>query len=507
MKKIVFLILSVLLMGSMASASSGKCGAELTWNLDQKGVLTIRGKGAMKDFGRSSSPWNPSNVEYIIIEEGVTSIGKWAFAGCRKVVNVALPPTVTDIRANSFKGCERLAVITLPYGLLTIGDAAFEGCDKLVQVHIPGSVTAIGDKAFAGCELIQSVNLPSRLKAVGVKAFDKCRSISEITSLPDFIIPANCSEFGLPSRLVEKYLSAKGADTAVAAVAADNTKPGEGKGAEPKRSRASVEGKSYGQSDIDMNIPVKPSNNERTFAFIFANEEYTEMPDVPFAINDGKTFAAYCHSTLGLPECNINAYYNATYGNMHTAMEYLKQVDATFGGDINVIVYYAGHGAPDEKSAESYLIPVDASKVNSKSCYPLSEFYAELGSLKSKSIKVFMDACFSGADRSNEMLAEGGRLVTVVPKKESVTGNVVVISAASKDQSAWYHKEEGHGLFTYCLIKKLQESRGDLTLGELSDYLIERIPRISIIQNRVLQNPTLQSSARLGNSWRMWTVK
>ena len=505
MKRVLTLILTLFALSLSFTANAdmkGKCGKNISWTLDGIGHLVISGEGKMNDYSKSSLPWRQELVHSVEISEGITYIGSNALNGS-KIQVLNLPSTLQEIGKSAFANCKKMATATLPYGLTSIGESAFEDCPLLVKVQIPSSVKTIGAKAFAGCKMISNIGIPDRVEVVGNKAFDGCRALGELTMLPEFITPNNCHIYGLHSSIVrnfDRYEVATGPTIAASEVAGsfeDKTK---------RKSTVQAAVK-YGDSDIDRQMPVRPTTNTRTFAFIFANENYSTMPDVPFAINDGKSFASYCHSTLGLPESNINVYYDATYGNMTAAMEYMKQVDDTFKGDLSIIVYYAGHGAPDDKTSNAYLIPTDAFGINERVCYPLETLYSELGNLKAKSVKVFMDACFSGVDRENDMLAQGGRLVATVPKKASVTGNVVVISATSNDQAAWHYAPQGHGLFTYCLIKKLQETQGDVSMGELSDYLQEQVPMISIVQNRVTQTPTSQSSARLGTAWRLWQLK
>lgn len=505
MKRLAALLMSILCFYGIVNAAKGKCGDNLTWTLDKNGVLTITGTGEMNNYNKSNIPWRTDLIKELSLGDGITRIGNNAFSGA-KIYNVTVPSTVTSIGDNAFKNCKQLVGVTLTQGLIKIGEGAFRDCRALVKIQIPSSVRSIGKRAFAGCSLLSSISLPDRLDALGEEAFQGCYGIAHIASLPEYINKTNCRLYGLPDDAVANYLNNHQAN--MATVNISDYKPNPTTNNIPDNSSSKeIKQIKYGDSDIDKNIPLKTVNNSHTFAFIFANEKYEGMPDVPFAINDGKSFATYCHSTLGIPESNINTYYNATYGKMRAAVEYLKQLDETFKGDLNVIIYYAGHGAPDEKTNVAYLVPTDAYAVNSSVCYPLDDLYSDLGNLKARNVKVFMDACFSGTDRSNDMLAQGGRLVATVPKKSHVSGNVVVVSATSNDQTAWYHKEQGHGLFTYCLIKKLQQTGGEVSMGELCEYLQEQIPQISIVQNRVLQNPTFQSSPTLGNSWRLWTLK
>ena len=84
---------------------------------------------------------------------------------------------------------------------------------------------------------------------------------------------------------------------------------------------------------------------------------------------------------------------------------------------------------------------------------------------------------------------------------------MIVFSAASGDETAYPYNEKAHGLFSYYLFKKLQDSRGEATLGELANYLQEQVSRQSIIQNSKSQTPTVVPSAQLSNIWETLKLK
>ena len=254
-----------------------------------------------------------------------------------------------------------------------------------------------------------------------------------------------------------------------------------------------------GKSDVDVNIPQGRTTRDRTFAVIIANENYTKLSSVAYALNDGKTFGQYCRQTLGLPETNIRYYGDATYGTMLAAMSDIKKIATAYEGDIEVLFYYAGHGAPDEQQ-EAYLMPVDAYGVGGEACYSLARLYKELGGLGARRVTVFLDACFSGSTREGTMLASA-RGVAIKPRSASPTGNMVVFTAAQGDETALPYGSQGHGLFTYYLLKKLQESGGEVTFGELGDYLTEQVSRRSQVVNRKSQTPTVLVSPSLGATW------
>ena len=257
---------------------------------------------------------------------------------------------------------------------------------------------------------------------------------------------------------------------------------------------------SYDKS-LDENIPVSGTKANNTFVIAIGNENYQLVPSVSFAENDMEVFCKYCQKTLGVPISNIRKYKDATFGVMLSALNDLKDIAEAYNGDINVLFYYAGHGFPDEKSHNAYLLPVDADGKQPEVCFPISRLYSELAALKSKSTVVFMDACFSGSQRGDGMLASA-RGVAIKAKEEKLHGNLVVFSAASGDETAYPYREKGHGMFTYFLLKKLQETKGAVTLGELSDYVTTNVKRQSVVSNRKSQTPTVIYSESVGMDWR-----
>jgi hypothetical protein len=153
------------------------------------------------------------------------------------------------------------------------------------------------------------------------------------------------------------------------------------------------------KSDVDINQPANASNNSKTFAVIIGNEKYTQVAEVPYAQNDANVFGEYCKKTLGLPTNNLRIYSNATFGTILSAVNDIKRIAEAYKGDRNIIFYYAGHGVPNEVNKEAYLLPVDADGMQTEVCYPVSRLYKELGALGAHRVVVFMDACFSGAQR------------------------------------------------------------------------------------------------------------
>jgi hypothetical protein len=255
-----------------------------------------------------------------------------------------------------------------------------------------------------------------------------------------------------------------------------------------------------GIPDVDINIPDYKKINDKTFAVIIANENYTQVAPVPLAGNDGRVFAQYCEKTLGLPKENILQYPDATYGKMIRAVQDIKNIASAYK-EIRVIFYYAGHGIPNESTRDAFLLPIDADGTHTEVCYPLKRLYEELESMNSSSVVVFLDACFSGVIGDGSTLLASARGLALKPRQVMPKGNLVVFSAASGDETAYPYADHGHGLFTYFLLKKLQESKGSTNLGDLASYIIENVKQKSVLINKKIQTPTVSYPSGIQTTW------
>ena len=263
--------------------------------------------------------------------------------------------------------------------------------------------------------------------------------------------------------------------------------------------------KAYKEVDVDDDIPIVVKKNEKVFAVVIANEKYQMEKAVQYAKNDGRVFAEYCRKTLGLPEKNIHYVTDATLNNLKYELKWLQNVMKVYRGEAKVIFYYAGHGIPDEQNKNGYLLPIDGYGSDVTTGYALDDLFKTLGNMPSKSVTIFLDACFSGAKRDGDMLAST-RGVAIKVKQNAPQGNMVVFSAAQGDETAYPYNEFAHGLFTYYLLKKLQETKGDVTLGELGDYVKTKVEQQSIVVNGKLQSPSIMSAPLIGNDWKSWKL-
>lgn len=261
-----------------------------------------------------------------------------------------------------------------------------------------------------------------------------------------------------------------------------------------------------GQSDIDVKIPDTHSVNNNTFALIITNENYKFVSQVPYALNDGRVFEEYCTKTLGLPKDHIHRAEDATFGMIMGEIDWITNIAKVFKGRARVLLYYAGHGIPDESTRDAYLLPVDGTGNNTSTAIKLSNIYSRLNENPTESTVVFLDACFSGAQRNGQMLAQA-RGVAIKPKEARPAGSMVVFSAASGDETAYPYNEKGHGLFSYYLMKKLQDTKGEATLMELAAYICDNVSQQAIVQNAKSQTPTVVPSVDMGDNWKNIKLK
>lgn len=180
------------------------CGPDLTWILEEDGTLRISGTGLMDNYEqvgeepaqdgtepaiRSSAPWDGSKVTRVVIEEGVTSIGAYAFENSA-MTEIALPATLTSVEYGAFDNCRELRTVILPDSVKTIGMLAFNECTGLNEIRLPASLTAVGAAAFRMCIKLTEITLPDTVREVGMYAFHNC------TVLKTVILPASLETIG-----------------------------------------------------------------------------------------------------------------------------------------------------------------------------------------------------------------------------------------------------------------------------------------------------------------------
>lgn len=178
-KQITSLLLSLLMLLTLLPTAawaedavhSGKCGKDLTWTLEN-GVLTIEGLDNMENYSSAAStPWADYALEIGIVKlpDELTSIGDYAFAGCKNLTEIELPKKLKSIGYYAFDGCQNLKEITIPHQLEALSIFTFSGCTNLAKVNFSANSTidTIGAYAFYGCRSLKSIDFRSPSKPSG----------------------------------------------------------------------------------------------------------------------------------------------------------------------------------------------------------------------------------------------------------------------------------------------------------------------------------------------------
>ena len=500
MKKYILPVLLTILCVSSMSAQSfyktvGYCGEDVKWSFDgyTLEITNVNDKGmtvAIDNYNveKSIAPWTKAKLDIRKVEigKGITRIGSCAFANCQNLQEVVFSGTeLTEMGWGAFLNCTRLRNISLPIQLKLIETIAFANCSSLVSVTIPDQCR-VGDQAFVSCDNLKSIEM-SPTAIIGHHAFaseinmnNKIRHAlynGEIIRIPPYINPNNSNEYGIASEAVEKF-----------------TKSG----------AANVD-YDYVTSTVDSDIPTSSVSRNDIYALIIGNQNYRFASDVPSAIHDARVFGDYCKKVLGVPAGNIHIAEDAT---KQMIME--EELQDWIGSirdreDKHLIVYYAGHGVPDVKNKnKAYILPTDVRGTNPKRGIALDDFYAQLGGLEFKQTSVFLDACFSGVNRSNEGVTEGLRAVEIDAEDAELGGGaLVVFSAAQGNETAQGYPEQGHGLFTYFLLDALKESNGTISYGVLSDRIKRNVSaQATELKMHKKQTPSTNASESISDSWR-----
>lgn len=228
MKKLLSLLLSFAMLMSIttgvdlsvyAAAQTGVCGDNVSWSLDDSGTLTVTGSGKMYDYTIdtciSDSPFENDKIKKVVIENGITYIGEFAFNQSQNLSSVKISSSVTDIADSAFNGCVKLSKLSVdsgntkyssvdgvlfnkagtelikypignkatsysvPNGVKTVGDNAFEYSSYLINIKIPGSVKTIGESAF-GFSRLESITIPASVTEIEDYAFWNCPYLKSV---------------------------------------------------------------------------------------------------------------------------------------------------------------------------------------------------------------------------------------------------------------------------------------------------------------------------------------
>ena len=231
------------------------------------------------------------------------------------------------------------------------------------------------------------------------------------------------------------------------------------------------------KSDVDELPAIKAKPNKNAYAIVIGIEQYRQkLPKADYAVADAKTMTEYLTKVMGYPEENVVTLTNDRASLTDFIKYFEKWLPNNVEKDSSVFIYYSGHGAPNTKTGDAYLVPYDGDpSFIEQTGYPLKKLYESLNKLQAKEIIVALDSCFSGAG-GKSVIAKGARpLVMNLEHDIKLSKNMIVMSASSGDQISSTYEEKGHGLFTYFLLKGIKD--GITEIGELFDYLKPHVGR------------------------------
>ena len=168
---------------SQGITASGQVNENISWTLYDDGKLVIDGNGAIPWYSEDKlAQWSKyrGKIEYIVVENGVTAIGNYAFYGCYNAKNVQIADSDNSIERYAFGECGSLLSVIIPDSVTDIGWEAFKNCSSLTSVEISKNVTEIGISAFEGCNSLSSVVIPDSVTDIGWSAFKNCSSLTNI---------------------------------------------------------------------------------------------------------------------------------------------------------------------------------------------------------------------------------------------------------------------------------------------------------------------------------------
>ena len=186
---------------------------------------------------------------------------------------------------------------------------------------------------------------------------------------------------------------------------------------------------------------------------------------------------------------------------MMGAVKRLQDIADAYDGDAQIIFYYSGLGATDDKTTKRYLLSSDASMVAlDKTGYDLEDLIKTLNAVNVQHLWMVLDAPFSNVDKNGQPLASG-RGVAIKAKNVTTDGKAIVTLSSDGNQTAYSSEKYGHSLFTYALLEKMQKSKGDCTIKEMTDYATSWVKRNAISTFDKAQTPQVFVSQEMSTQW------
>jgi hypothetical protein len=257
-------------------------------------------------------------------------------------------------------------------------------------------------------------------------------------------------------------------------------------------------------SDVDRVPSVKPRPKVNAYAILIGIETYrNKLPKADYAAHDARVMSEYLTKVVGYQEENVAVLLNDRAAKADIEKYFEKWLPNRVEKDASVFIYFSGHGAPNPKTGDAYLVPYDGDPAFvDETGYALKRLYQQVGKLPAKDVVVMLDSCFSGAG-GRSVIGKGMRpMVLSVENPVLASGKTVVLAASAGDQVSSTHDQKSHGLLTYFFLKGLQGEAGNnkdgtVDLKELFAYLKPQVERTARREYNNEQTPQLLGSPEL----------
>ena len=243
---------------------------------------------------------------------------------------------------------------------------------------------------------------------------------------------------------------------------------------------------------------LKAQTNPNAVALIIGVESYLSLPQAQYADSDATHFYDYANQSLGVPPNKIKLLTDSKASRLELLKAMRSWMKTEVNGKSDVYIFFAGHGLASADGSKTYLLPADGDRDLLDETSILRDDL--IASAKgAKTITMFLDTCYSGGTRTNEVLLADARPIAIVPDMKALPSNVTVLAAASGSQLSSTYEAAQQGLFSYWLMKGLEgdaDTNKDkkITAGELHEYVARQVGPMAQRRNRQ-QDPQLMGDS------------
>jgi hypothetical protein len=249
---------------------------------------------------------------------------------------------------------------------------------------------------------------------------------------------------------------------------------------------------SFVNNKLKPNQLKSKNNNKDAVAIIIGIQNYKRLAKADFADQDATKFAEYAHRALGIPKDKIKILIDAEADQSALLKTFRNWLPLNVNkGKTEVFVFYSGHGLPSNDGKSLYFLPHAADQdLLDETAIDQKKIIAAIQSAQPKSVTMFVDSCYSGQSRNGSQLLAGAKPVNLKNADISYPLEFTVFTASASDQISSASNDLQHGIFSFYLMKGMEGAAdinkdGNITYGEMQEYLNENVQRQALAANRV----------------------